>query len=68
MLDTDMVVGTGLRITVSKDELVSGLGVVSRAVSTRTSVPMGAAQLVSRPGVGMKSSDGLSALTRTSTA
>jgi DNA polymerase III subunit beta len=38
MLDTDMVVGTGLRITVSKDELVSALGVVSRAVSTRTSV------------------------------
>ncbi len=38
MLDTDMVVGTGLRITASKDELVSALGVVSRAVSTRTSV------------------------------
>jgi DNA polymerase-3 subunit beta len=38
MIDTDMVVGTGLRITVPKDELVSALGVVSRAVSTRTSV------------------------------
>src|SRR5882724_6064194 len=38
MIETDMVVGTGLRITVSKDELVSALGVVSRAVSTRTSV------------------------------
>jgi len=38
MIDTDMVVGTGLRITVSKDELVSALGVVARAVSTRTSV------------------------------
>jgi DNA polymerase-3 subunit beta len=38
MIDTEMVVGTGLRITVSKDELVSALGVVSRAVSTRTSV------------------------------
>jgi DNA polymerase-3 subunit beta len=31
-------VGTGLRITASKDELVQALGVVSRAVSTRTSV------------------------------
>ena len=30
--------GTGLRITCSKDELVQALGVVSRAVSTRTSV------------------------------
>jgi hypothetical protein len=38
MIETDMVVGTGLRITASKDELVSALGVVSRAVSTRTSV------------------------------
>jgi DNA polymerase III subunit beta len=38
MIDTEMVVGTGLRITVPKDELVSALGVVSRAVSTRTSV------------------------------
>src|SRR5207248_2441962 len=31
-------VGSGLRITCSKDELVHALGVVSRAVSTRTSV------------------------------
>jgi DNA polymerase III subunit beta len=38
MIDTEMVVGTGLRITVPKDELVAALGVVSRAVSTRTSV------------------------------
>ena len=38
MIQTDMVVGTGLRISVSKDELVSALGVVARAVSTRTSV------------------------------
>ena len=38
MIDTDMVVGAGLRITVPKDELVSALGVVARAVSTRTSV------------------------------
>jgi DNA polymerase III subunit beta len=42
MIETeDMVggtVGSGLRITASKDELVQALGVVSRAVSSRTSV------------------------------
>ena len=31
-------VGNGLHITCSKDDLVQALGVVSRAVSTRTSV------------------------------
>jgi DNA polymerase-3 subunit beta len=38
MIETEHVVGTGLRITASKDDLVQALGVVSRAVSTRTSV------------------------------
>src|SRR5207248_4679308 len=38
MIETETVVGAGLRITCSKDELVQALGVVSRAVSTRTSV------------------------------
>ncbi len=42
MIETeDMVggtVGTGVRITASKDELVQALGIVSRAVSSRTSV------------------------------
>jgi DNA polymerase-3 subunit beta len=38
MIETDIVVGAELRITCGKDELVQGLGVVSRAVSTRTSV------------------------------
>jgi len=38
MIETDIVVGAGLRISCSKDELVQGLSVVSRAVSTRTSV------------------------------
>ena len=38
MIETEDMVGTGLRITVAKDELVQALGVVSRAVSTRTSV------------------------------
>ena len=38
MIETDIEVGAELRITVSKDDLVAALGVVSRAVSTRTSV------------------------------
>src|SRR5213082_169369 len=38
MIETDIVVGSGLRITCSKDDLVQALGIVSRAVSTRTSV------------------------------
>lgn len=38
MIETDIVVGEELRITCAKDDLVQGLGVVSRAVSTRTSV------------------------------
>src|SRR5947208_7041520 len=38
MMETEVTVGTGLRITASKDELVQALGVVARAVSTRTSV------------------------------
>src|SRR6266581_1803209 len=38
MIETEVIVGSGLRITASKDELVTALGVVSRAVSTRTSV------------------------------
>src|SRR5258707_15551140 len=42
MIETEDIVGatvgSGLRITCSKDELVHALSVVSRAVSTRTSV------------------------------
>jgi len=38
MIETEDIVGTGVKITVSKDEFVQALGVVSRAVSTRTSV------------------------------
>ena len=36
MIETEVTVGTGLRITASKDELVQALGVVARAVSTRS--------------------------------
>lgn len=38
MIETDIVVSAGLRITCGKDELAQALGVVSRALSTRTSV------------------------------
>jgi DNA polymerase III subunit beta len=38
MIDSEMMVGTGLRITVAKDELSSKLSTVARGVSTRTAV------------------------------
>jgi len=38
MIDSEIVVGTGLRIVVAKDELSSRLAIVARGVSTRTAV------------------------------
>jgi DNA polymerase-3 subunit beta len=38
MIDSETIVGTGLRITVPKDELAAKLAVVARGVSTRTTV------------------------------
>jgi DNA polymerase III subunit beta len=38
MIDSETVVGTGLQITLSRDELASKLAVVARAVSNRTTV------------------------------
>ena len=38
MIETDIMVGTGMNVTCSRDELVAKLGIVSRAVSTRSSV------------------------------
>jgi DNA polymerase-3 subunit beta len=38
MIETNVIVGSGLRITCSRDELVQRLGVVSRAVSNRATV------------------------------
>jgi DNA polymerase-3 subunit beta len=39
MIDTDMVVvGSGMKVTCSRDDLVARLAVVARAVSTRTTV------------------------------
>src|SRR5213595_630131 len=37
-MNTGTTVGAGMKVTCSKDELVSRLGVVARAVSTRTAV------------------------------
>jgi DNA polymerase-3 subunit beta len=38
MIDSEITVGTGLRITVAKDELATKLAIVARGVSTRTAV------------------------------
>ena len=38
MIDSEIVMGTGLRITVAKDELAAKLAIVARGVSTRTAV------------------------------
>ncbi len=38
MIDSELMVGTGLRITVAKDELAAKLSIVARGVSTRTTV------------------------------
>ena len=38
MIETDIMVGTGMKLTCARNEFVSKLGVVSRAVSARSSV------------------------------
>ncbi len=38
MIDSDVVVGSGMKLTCSRDELTQKLGVVSRGVSSRSSV------------------------------
>jgi hypothetical protein len=38
MIESDITVGADLRITCSKDELVRGLSLVGRALSTRTAI------------------------------
>ena len=38
MIDSDVVVGSGMKLTCSRDDLAQRLGVVSRGVSTRSSV------------------------------
>src|SRR5919201_5436533 len=38
MIETEVMVGSGLRITCRRDELAQRLGIVARAVSTRATV------------------------------
>ena len=38
MIESDIAVGAGLRITCTKEELVQGLSLVGRAVSSRTAI------------------------------
>ena len=38
MMETDIAVGSGLKVTCNRDELVAKLATVSRVVSTRGSV------------------------------
>jgi DNA polymerase III sliding clamp (beta) subunit (PCNA family) len=38
MIESDIAVGAGLRITCTKEELVQGLALVGRAVSNRTAI------------------------------
>jgi len=38
MTDTDIAIGSGMKVSVSRDELVQKLSIVSRAVSARTTV------------------------------
>ena len=51
MIDSETVVGTGLQISLSRDELAAKLAIVSRAVSTRTTVlVLGGVQLQAAAG------------------
>ena len=43
MIETDVMVGSGMKILCSRDELGAKLAVVARAVSTRTVPPPGRA-------------------------
>ncbi len=52
MMETDIVVGSSIRVTVDRDELAAGLALVSRAASSR-----GTVQVLG--GVGIRASEGL---------
>ena len=50
MMETDIMVDTGMKVTCSREDFVSRLGVVSRAVSTRSSVQILAGVLLQARG------------------
>src|SRR5213595_3614580 len=58
MIETEdtvgQMVGSGVKITVSKDELVGALGIVARAVSTRTSVQILSGVLLEAQGTDLR--------------
>ena len=54
MMETDVMIGTGMKLTCSRDELVAKLGIVSRAVSTRSSVQILAGILLRTEGGGLQ--------------
>jgi DNA polymerase-3 subunit beta len=49
-METEIMVGTGMKLTCTRDEFVTKLGVVSRAVSTRSSVQVLAGVLLRAEG------------------
>src|SRR5436190_5826811 len=50
MMETDIMVDSGMKLTCSRDELVHRLGIVARAVSTRTAVQILAGVLLQAEG------------------
>src|SRR5712691_8871832 len=53
-METEIMVGTGMKLTCSRDEFVAKLGVVSRAVSTRGAVQVLAGVLLRAEGGGLQ--------------
>ena len=54
MLEAEIVVGSGMKLTCARSELVAKLGVVSRAVSTRTAVQILSGILLRAQGGGLE--------------
>src|SRR5580765_20002 len=50
MMEADVMIGAGMKITCSREEFVGRLGVVARAVSTRSSVQILAGVLLEASG------------------
>jgi DNA polymerase III subunit beta len=54
MMEADVMIGSGLKVTCSREEFVGRLGVVARAVSTRSSVQILAGVLLEASGSELK--------------
>ena len=55
MMEADVMIGSGLKVTCSRDEFVGRLGVVARAVSSRSSVQILAGVLLEAADGGLRS-------------